>query len=283
MRFALSLGNAGACGDPRTLADFAALAEGCGWDAVFLEDYLVYQNRAGMPTYDPWVSLAAIAMRTQRVRLGTMVTPLPRRRPWKLAAETVALDHLSGGRLILGIGLGDAWDISLRGFDEATDVGRRSAMADEALDVLVGLWHGEPFSYAGRHYRVESVGLQPPPLQRPRIPIWVGGRYPNRGAVRRAARWDGAVLFKAASYSETSNEPAEWTPEDIRQLLAQVNRPGAFDVVVGGRERNPDTAAEVELIRCLAEAGATWWTEWVAPADAASMRAAIARGPLRLT
>ena len=281
MRFALSLGNGGAGGDPGTLADFAALAEASGWDAVFLEDYLVYQSRAGMPTYDPWISLAAMAMRTQRVRLGTMVTPLPRRRPWKLAAETVALDHLSDGRLILGVGLGDAWDISLRGFGEATDVGQRSAMADEALDVLVGLWGGEPFSYAGQHYRVDSVALQPPPIQRPRIPIWVGGRYPNPRAVRRAARWDGAVLFKAASYSETSNEPSEWTPDDIRDLLAQVNRPDDFDIVVGGRERNPDTAAEVELIRSLAEAGATWWSEWVAPSDAASMRAAIARGPLR--
>ena len=120
MRFGLNLGNGGPSADPRTMADLAELAEQSGWDGVFLEDYIVYQNKTGTPTYDPWVCLAAMAMRTQRIRLGTTVTPLPRRRVAKLAAETIALDHLSGGRLTLGVGLGDAWDVALANLGEQT-------------------------------------------------------------------------------------------------------------------------------------------------------------------
>lgn len=132
MRFSLNLGNGGPCADPRTMADLARLAEESGWDGVFLEDYIVYQNQTGTPTYDPWVCLAAMAMRTQRVRLGTTVTPLPRRRVAKLAAETVALDHLSGGRLTLGVGLGDAWDVALANLGEQTPLsGARRHPADQ--------------------------------------------------------------------------------------------------------------------------------------------------------
>src|SRR5215204_3308992 len=142
MRFGLNPGNGGPCADPRTMADLAAIAEEAGWDGVFLEDYVVYQNQAGMPTYDPWVCLAAMAMRTTRIRLGTTVTPLPRRRVAKLAAETVALDHLSGGRVTLGVGLGDAWDVALANLGEETNSRARGEMVDEGLEVLVGLWRG---------------------------------------------------------------------------------------------------------------------------------------------
>src|SRR2546429_3125812 len=131
MRFALNLGNGGPCADPRTMADLAALAEDAGWDGVFLEDYIVYQNQTGILTYDPWICLAAMAMRTNRIRLGTTVTPLPRRRVAKLAAEAVALDHLSGGRLTLGVGLGDAWDVAPSNMGEQTDARVRAEMVDE--------------------------------------------------------------------------------------------------------------------------------------------------------
>ena len=171
MRFGLNLGNGGPCADPRTMADLAALAEEAGWDGVFLEDYLVYQKQAGTPTYDPWVCLATMAMRTTRIRLGTTVTPLPRRRVAKLAAETVALDHLSGGRVTLGVGLGDAWDVALANLGEQTDARARARMVDEGLEVLVALWSGEPFSYAGQFYQVRDMTMLPRPLQSPRIPI----------------------------------------------------------------------------------------------------------------
>src|SRR5258708_28466167 len=146
MQYGIELPCAGAWGDARTSAELAALAEASGWDGVFLEDYIVWQNNQAMPTYDPWITLAAMALRTQRVRLGTAVTPLTRRRPWKLAKETATLDQLSNGRMILGVGLGDA-GASFDAFGEVTDVAQRAALLDDALAVLVGLWSGAPFSY----------------------------------------------------------------------------------------------------------------------------------------
>jgi alkanesulfonate monooxygenase SsuD/methylene tetrahydromethanopterin reductase-like flavin-dependent oxidoreductase (luciferase family) len=160
MQYALALPNGGECGDPRILADLARLAEASGWDAVFLEDYICYTNDTyhslpGAPTYDPWVALAAMALHTERVRLGTSVTPLPRRRPWKLAREAVTLDHLSHGRLILGVGSGDAREQGFSRVGEVVDARQRAEMLDEGLDILVGLWSGQPFSYTGKHYAID--------------------------------------------------------------------------------------------------------------------------------
>jgi alkanesulfonate monooxygenase SsuD/methylene tetrahydromethanopterin reductase-like flavin-dependent oxidoreductase (luciferase family) len=217
MRFGLCLPNGGACGDARTLAEFAHLAEQTGWDGVFLEDYIVWQGHQDIPTYDPWVALAAMALRTERIRLGTTVTPLARRRPWKLARETVTLDHLSNGRLILGVGLGDtSMDISFAHFGEVTDARQRARILDGALDVLVGLWSGQPFSYQGEYYHVREVTLLPRPVQTPRIPIWIGGGWPLKGPTQRAVRWDGSCMYK-----HTSGGPWEdWTPDDVRSLKA---------------------------------------------------------------
>ena len=144
MHYALDLPNGGAWGDARTLAELAQLAEESGWDGVFLEDYIVWQSRADVPTYDPWIALAAMAMRTERIRLGTHVTALARRRPWKVAREAVTLDHLSHGRIILGVGLGDTGesvgsDISFTHFGEVVGAKQRAQMLDEALDVIAGL------------------------------------------------------------------------------------------------------------------------------------------------
>jgi alkanesulfonate monooxygenase SsuD/methylene tetrahydromethanopterin reductase-like flavin-dependent oxidoreductase (luciferase family) len=137
MKYAVSLPNGREAGHPRKLAKLAELAEAAGWDGVFLEDYIIWQGHNDAPTYDPWVALAAMAIATKSVRLGTMVTPIARRRPWKLARETVTLDHLSGGRLILGVGLGDTEvDTSFTRFGEATGARQRAAMVDEALDLL---------------------------------------------------------------------------------------------------------------------------------------------------
>ncbi len=279
MHFGLNLPNGGPAADPRSLAELAALAEASGWEGVFLEDYLVYQNKTGTPTYDPWVSLAAMAMRTERIRLGTTVTPVARRRVAKLAAETVALDHVSGGRLTLGVGLGDQWDVSLAAFGDARDLATRARMVDESLEALVGLWTGEPFSYEGQFVKISEVTLAPRPLQQPRIPIWIGGQYPNAGPIRRAARWDGSCLFKAAEYSADKIVQAEWTADDIRNLRAQIGP--RRDLTVGGRARAEDWEADRALAQSLADAGATWWIEWIPPADDDTMRQAIARGPLR--
>jgi alkanesulfonate monooxygenase SsuD/methylene tetrahydromethanopterin reductase-like flavin-dependent oxidoreductase (luciferase family) len=285
MRYGLSLPNGGECATPQFLLELAVLAEEAGWEGIYLEDYICYTNDAypvpSPPTIDPWVALAALALQTKRVLLGTTVTPLPRRRPWKLAREAVSVDVLSNGRLIVGVGSGDVREPGFSHFGEERDAKHRAELLDEGLDILAGLWRGEPFSYKGTHYRVEEVAFLPKPVQQPRIPIWVGGGWPNKGPVQRALRWDGAILYK-----ETHGGPwQDMTAQEVRQLRGMVEQKrgpgGAYDIVVGGRRRGEDWKQEQALIQTLAEAGATWWVEWIPPSDRQTMRAAVKRGPLR--
>jgi alkanesulfonate monooxygenase SsuD/methylene tetrahydromethanopterin reductase-like flavin-dependent oxidoreductase (luciferase family) len=278
LRYGLYLSPAGPAGDPRAMAELAAEAEAAGWDGIFLEDYIVWQGRAGTPTYDPWVVMAAMAVATRRVRLGTAVTPLPRRRPWKLAAEAVTLDHLSGGRVVLGVGSGDPNCPSFSATGEDTSLARRVEQLDEGLELLTALWLGEPVTFHGRHYRVDGLRLTPRPLQHPRIPIWVGGDWNLRGVRARVARYDGSCAYKGS--------PAEpWqdmTPDDVRAVAgAGAGRPG-LDVVVGGRRRGEDWDRDREHIAAVAAAGATWWSEWIEPVDREATYEAVRRGPLRI-
>jgi alkanesulfonate monooxygenase SsuD/methylene tetrahydromethanopterin reductase-like flavin-dependent oxidoreductase (luciferase family) len=283
MQYGLALPNGGPWGDARTLAELAQLAEDSGWDGVFLEDYIVWQSNQSIPTHDPWIALAAIAMQTTRVRLGTQVTPLTRRRPWKLARETVTIDHLSHGRFILGVGLGDTGesvgsDVSFSHFNELRNPKERAQMLDEALKVLVGLWSGEPFQFEGKYYQVREVTFLPRPVQSPRIPIWVGGGFPLKGPTERAARWDGACLYRHKTHV--------LMPEDILRLrdLVQGQRASltGYDIAVGGSARRSDWEEEREYVRSLAEAGVTWWTEYLPPdsGDVESVRDRIKKGPL---
>ena len=172
--------------DARTAADLAREAETHGWDGVFVADTVW--------GIDPWVTLAAAAMTTERVRLGTMLTPVSRRRPWKLAAETATLDNLSGGRVILAAGLG-APDTGFAEFGEETGRRKRAELLDEGLDIVTGLWRGQPFSHDGEHYTVRPTEFFPPPapVQRPRIPIWVVGAWYRQRSMRRALRYDGLL------------------------------------------------------------------------------------------
>ncbi len=280
MRYGLELSNAGVGADPHILAELAFLAEMSGWDGVFLEDYIVHWSAPDIPTCDPWVALAAIALRTTYVRLGTTVTPLSRRRPWKLAREAVTLDHLSHGRLTLGVGLGDLQDPGFGSVGEVTDAHQRAALLDEALDIITGLWTGQPFSYHGTHYQVDNLTFRPTPLQIPRIPIWVGGNWPHSGPITRAARWDGFVGGKA----HAPDEPWCLTETEVTTLKAAImyqrTTSAPFDIAVGGAPRDPDTNQARAAIRALADAGATWWMEFVPSSDLATMRAAITHGPL---
>ncbi len=285
MRYCLNLPIGGQAAHPRALAGFAAAAEEAGWDAVFVEDYIVYQNRQDFPTYDPWVALAAMAAATLRIRLGTMVTPVARRRPWKLARETVTLDHLSGGRLTLCVGVGDPLDFTYAAFGEETNVTVRAGMVDEALEVLTGMWPGKPFSYHGRHFHVSELTCLPRPVQQPRIPIWIGGAYPNPGPLRRAASWDGAVLYPATEPGSAKDSEEPLTPRQVAAIRrftdAHRTSQASFDIVAGGPERGPDPGRTRELSRQSAQAGATWFSEWIPPGDPATMRASIAQGPIR--
>ena len=280
MQYGLSLPTGGECGHPSFLVDLACRAEEVGWEGVFLEDYVCYQGDPATPTCNTWIALSAIAARTQRIRLGTEVTPLARRRPWNVAREAAGIDQLSRGRMILGVGLGDTGeavgvDASFTRFGEESDPRRRGELLDEALEIIAGLWTGQPFSFRGKHFAIDGVTFLPRPVQEPRIPIWIGGGYPNPRPTRRAARWDGSCLYR-----ETYGGPWEdMTPDDVRALRrAAGDRP--YTIAVGGSGRGEDWDAQREHIRAVAEAGADWWIEWVPPSDRQTMSESVERGPL---
>ena len=239
--------------DPRFMAEMAYEAEQAGWDGVFMWDHVWLGMRE--PFIDPWVALSAIAMRTERVRIGAMVTPLARRRPWMVARATVSLDHLSNGRLIFGAGLGSPADTEFGAFGEETDNRVRARKLDEGLDVLAGLWSGEPFSYEGQEYRIDDVTFRPKPVQQPRIPVWVGGQWPNRAPFHRAARWDGA--FPTAN---DGNTPI--TPDILREIDNYVKErrtsDGPFDLVAGAENPMDDPSELADRVAALEEAGLTW-------------------------
>jgi alkanesulfonate monooxygenase SsuD/methylene tetrahydromethanopterin reductase-like flavin-dependent oxidoreductase (luciferase family) len=245
--------------DARYLARMAREAEDAGWDGFFIWDHIFF-DPSFHPMADPWVALAAIAMNTQRIRIGTVVTPLARRRPWKLARETVSVDRLSDGRLTLGVGLGDPvqWDFGF--FGEERDNKVRAKKLDEGLDILTGLWSGERFSYTGEHYQMEEVLFLPRPAQTPRIPVWVGGGWDKHAPMRRAARWEGYVPLKMSS----TLTPEEW--RDIMGYIRQHRTSDApFDFVHSGATPGDDPAKAAEIVQPYIEVGVTWWTESVDP------------------
>lgn len=282
IRFGLSLPDGGECGDARFALELGRRAEDAGWDGVFYEDYISYQGDPRAPTCDAWSVLAALAGGTKRVTLGTSVTPLPRRRPWVVARQAVAIDELSEGRFVLGAGIGDSGesvlaDASLTRFGDAPAARERGQMLDEQLTIIAGLWSGEPFRFTGRHYAIDEVTFVPRPLQQPRIPIWIGGGYPIPGPTQRALRWDGSILYKAPHLDPRG---AGMTPDDVGALRAIAgDRP--FTIAVGGAARSGDSDADRARVAETAEAGADWWFEWVPPRDRHEMRAAVDRGPLR--
>ncbi len=258
MKYAINIINFGECGDALTLAGLARNAETTGWDGFFVWDHIAWDGRT-MPMVDPWIALTAIATSTRRIRIGLMVTPLPRRRPWKFARETVSLDHLSGGRLTVGVGIGNA-QAEFRNLGEAAELKTRGSMLDEGLQVVNGLWHGEPFSFEGEHYKVKDAQFLPATLQQPRIPIWVAGTWPNKAPFRRAAHWDG--VFPILSGTSSGTYP---TPAQIRQIIDFVQghrkSDSPFDVSVQGTTRGDDPEHAAEVVASYARAGVTWWQE----------------------
>jgi probable F420-dependent oxidoreductase len=244
VRHGVCLANIGTYSDPRVAVEVARTAESAGWDAIFVWDHLAFVW--GPPAADPWVTLAAIAASTERIRIGTAVTPVARRRPHVLAHQVATLDVLSGGRVTFAAGLGGATS-EFSKFGEPSDARVRAAMLDEGLEVLRALWSGASVTYSGAHYTVDGVTLAPPPVQRP-VPIWIGGNRP--ASLRRAAKWDGWCADAADPTGMTVS------PADLERAVTAIGRRDDFDVAVLGYADRADPEA-------YRAAGATWWLESV--------------------
>ena len=293
MQYGISIPNYGETWHPATLATYAREAEDAGWDGFFIWDHVMM---GAMPTADPWVALAAIALATKRMMIGPMVTPIPRRRPVKLAREVVTLDHLSNGRLILGVGIGARkweWD----DLGEETDLKKRGAMLDEGLDLLTKIWSGESVDHHGDYYSVAAMmqgATQParflPQPVRGKIPIWVAGMWPNKAPFRRAARWDGVFPIRASNLLDGTMMPTSMLAEIVQYTNSQRTSTQPLDVVLAGlTPGDPDAAAAV--VAPYSAAGCTWWLEdvspfaygwqWQGPWPLEQMHARILAGPPR--
>jgi probable F420-dependent oxidoreductase len=250
MRYGLSVCTLGTFADPRAVVDLACAAEESGWESLFVWDHLAFTW--GVPSGDPWVTLAAVAQATSRLRIGTAVTALARRRPQVVAHTVACLDLLSEGRAVLGAGLGGV-AVEFSAFGDPDDARVRAQRLDEALDVVAALWSGERVEHRGRHYTIDGVTLQPLPVQRPRVPIWIGGG--STAAKRRAARWDGWVVG-----GDREDGTMIISPDRIAaEISALPPRSGSFDVALTGVSTNGDDA----MLQCYADAGITWWLESV--------------------
>jgi alkanesulfonate monooxygenase SsuD/methylene tetrahydromethanopterin reductase-like flavin-dependent oxidoreductase (luciferase family) len=249
--FGLDVPIDGRYADPHLLTDLAVEAEHAGWDGFFIQD-IIYSSG---PLLDPTVLLAAIAARTKTIRIGAFMTALPRRRPWKVARELLTLDHLSDGRVTLGVGLGFQLD-EFRPFGESYDVRVRAEKLDEGLEIINGMWQGQPVRFHGKHYQVDLPATLPRPVQSPRIPIWVAGGWPRRGPFLRAARWDGIYVM---TVNQETNHVI--MPDEVRAIKALIlsHRHTSEPFDIGVNVDIPlDKGRAAEMVQPYFEAGATW-------------------------
>jgi len=271
----------GTFGDVHLLVDLAGEAEQAGWDGFYLWDHVLFEQ--DVPFVDAWIALTAMACATDRIRLGPLITPLARRRPWKVAQESVTLDHLSAGRFVLPVGLGWVPDPWFRDVGEPLEARVRADRLDEALAIIDGLWRGEAVSHEGAHFCVDGLRLRPRPFPQPRIPVWVVGGWRSERSLARAARWDGVIPQRIKS-----EKPLE--ADELRELVAivrsqRVDEP--FDVVVENLTPEHDPSASAAYTRELAAAGATWFLEaaWMymyeTPGRPDAIRRRLRQGPPR--
>lgn len=271
------------CGDAADVASLARDAEDAGWDAVF-----GWEPVFGVHA---WVALTAAAMRTSTIKLGTMLTPLPRWKPWDLASVTGTLDRLSGGRVVLGVGLGAVMQ-PWTAFEPDQGRAVRAELMDEGLDVLFGLWAGQPFSYDGKQYTVRPPeAMVPPPIvSTPRIPTWCVGLAGARASMLRAARCDGLLpnFPGTGGPGEARNDYGRWAAivDEVSGLRAELGLTGPYDVVAEGTADLADRSRTVAEAAAYADVGATWWldADWTATPTAdpvATLRERVLAGPPR--
>jgi alkanesulfonate monooxygenase SsuD/methylene tetrahydromethanopterin reductase-like flavin-dependent oxidoreductase (luciferase family) len=259
--------------DPRFLAEIALEAEKAGWDGFFIWDNLV--------ALDPTIGLAAIAYATSKIKIGSMVFNVGRRRPWKLGRELVAIDHLSQGRLIIGAGLGDEGAYTTYG--ETGGLKPRAEKLDEGLEILSGLLSGEEFEYTGKHYQIKKTQFRDKPVQESHVPIWIGGLWPNKGPFRRAAKYDGIMPHTVRS--TTLGE--QLTHEEVKDIMRYIesHRKGSMDdfTLAMLSSTPPEEDQAREIISPFIELGAKWWVEsvfeWQIPMEDAIER--VKAGPTK--
>jgi alkanesulfonate monooxygenase SsuD/methylene tetrahydromethanopterin reductase-like flavin-dependent oxidoreductase (luciferase family) len=275
MKFGLDVATTDEWSDIGRLTELAAEAEAAGWDGFFPWDVLLTGD--GGPVADPWLTLASVALATTRLRIGAMVTPLARRLPWDVAKTVAELDQLSGGRMVLGVGLGSG-DSEFRSLGLPTDLRERADVVDESLAVIDALWSDGPARSAGRHYRIEDAQMAPKPLQRPRVPIWTAAGWPRRRPLRRAVNWDGVYLM--TNNQETNQR---LTPDEVAQVAAFVraNRTlhGSFDIAANVSTLDDDDGGSA-ISGAMAAAGVTWTME-LTPTTYDRHLALVRRGPPR--
>lgn len=248
MHYGIEVVPFGGYANPRLVMELAQAAEAAGWEGIVLWDHLLFPYGAG----DPWVTLAAVAAVTERIKLCTGVAALPRYKPQALARTLAGIDLLSGGRVIFGVGAGVDFDFAP--FGEATDAHTRAAMLDEGLAFVHGLLSGQPLTHHGRYYYAEGAQLAPGALQQPRIRTWIGGD--SKAAYRRAAQWDGWIIG-TVDEQQNITLPPEQLATRVQTILSQRTAAGPFDVAVDGCTQPQDRA----LVAEYASAGATWWFE----------------------
>jgi alkanesulfonate monooxygenase SsuD/methylene tetrahydromethanopterin reductase-like flavin-dependent oxidoreductase (luciferase family) len=275
MRFGLFVPPFEDLSDPGRVTDLAAKAEEAGWSGFYLWDHML--SWPGVAVADPWIAMAAIATATREIRFGPMVTPLARRRPWTLARQAATLDQLSGGRLVVGVGLGDDGWKEFSSFGEATEPRERGRLLDESVEVLRLLLAGQDVDFDGQRLAVHTTPFLPRPVQDP-LPIWAACRWPNRKPLARAARLQGCFpIFPGSA------EPAPPAAADLDALRAELGRLGApddQDLVVVATLRRLSPADRARAVATLEGCGVTWLLEGFAPGGpAAEIEAVAAAGP----
>lgn len=275
---AIGVPNVGPFGDPSLLVDLAVTAEEHGWDGFFVWDHQLYWDPE-WAVADPVVVIAAVAARTVRIRIGIMVNVLARRRPGKVAREAVTLDWLSQGRLVFGAGLG-SHAAEFTAFGEPGDAKERATRLDESLYLVDALWSGDPVTFHGERLTASEVTMLPRPVQRPRIPVWCAGRWPNKPPFRRAARWDG-VMPTHSGYGLGQTMPPDDLRAAVRYTMEYRTAAGPFDVALEGQTDGTAPDRGGNHVMPYAEAGLTWWIEalgwWRGTPEAALTR--IRQGP----
>ncbi len=275
MRLGLFIAPFGEFADPGRVADLAVVAEEAGWSGLFLWDHML--SEPGVPVTDAWTTMAAVATATREIRFGAMVTPLSRRRPWVLARQIAALDRLSGGRLVVGVGLGDDGWKEFSAFGEVTDARERGHILDESLEVLRRLLSGEDVRFEGRRLVVHSTPFLPRPVQDP-VPIWAACRWPKRRPLTRAARVQGC--FPIFGVSDAPDVPAAADLNALQAELARLGAPAGHDLVIRCALRSVRPDDRADALATLQSCGVTWVLEGFPPFQpAAEIEAVVAAGP----